>query len=225
MALTYVLWAAILGIGFFLGMAAAVASGFVEFLGSWQTLLAGVLAVCAALFTVNEMRRNEERQHARHEDLMRLTQRADRLRIDRAAACLVSLEPQAGFVTEAVTGLEIDDAESLTPPLASTGPARKLIDEVALLARLAKLEDLSACRDLFGGELAAAYDAMIISAGEVQRWRDIASRYFSIEGGASDKDVEICKRSILALNGLAPRLVRDVERFGRWLHELEEEYR
>ncbi|WJI81494.1 MULTISPECIES: hypothetical protein [unclassified Mesorhizobium] len=69
---------------------------FALWLYKWATLLAGILAVAAALLTVNQMQKiddqqarrvqeSEERQQDRHAHNVRLTLRADSLRAERAA--------------------------------------------------------------------------------------------------------------------------------------------
>lgn len=75
----------LLAIGFLVGMMVADVSSVEHFASEWQTLIAGILAVIAAAWTVREMRRNDGAQQVRHEQLMQLNLRADRLRARRAA--------------------------------------------------------------------------------------------------------------------------------------------
>lgn len=77
--------AVLIVIGFCLGGIFSDVSATEQYLSEWQTLIAGILAVAAAAWTVGEMRRNDSMQQQRHEELMLLSLRADRLRAERAA--------------------------------------------------------------------------------------------------------------------------------------------
>lgn len=72
-------------IGFCIGGMFSDISATERYLSDWQTLIAGFLAVVAAAWTVGEMRRNDTMQQQRHEELILLNLRADRLRAERAA--------------------------------------------------------------------------------------------------------------------------------------------
>lgn len=77
--------AVLLAIGFCIGGMFSDVSAADQYLSEWQTLIAGCLAVIAAAWTVGEMRRNDTMQQKRHEELMQLNLRTDRLRARRAA--------------------------------------------------------------------------------------------------------------------------------------------
>ncbi|SIR41327.1 hypothetical protein SAMN05880590_12711 [Rhizobium sp. RU35A] len=49
----------------------------------FQTLIAGILAICAAVGTIFQMERTERRSAERHEELVRLQTRTDKLKIER----------------------------------------------------------------------------------------------------------------------------------------------
>ena len=51
----------------------------------WETLLAAMIALLAAAFTLSQMRISDEKQEKRHRELVDLSLRADRLRAARAA--------------------------------------------------------------------------------------------------------------------------------------------
>jgi len=85
LALTWALWATILSVGIFVGLALGDATALEAMLWRWQTLVAGILAIAAALFTMNEMRRIEEKQQRRHDELMSLNLAGDRLRVARVS--------------------------------------------------------------------------------------------------------------------------------------------
>jgi len=63
-----------------------------DWLYRWSTLIAGLLAVGAAGVTVLEMRRADQRQHDRHEELIKLSLRAERHRALRTSEYSQSLE-------------------------------------------------------------------------------------------------------------------------------------
>lgn len=75
----------LIGIGVCIGGMASDVSSAERSLSDWQTLIAGFFAVAAAAWTVGEMRKQDQSQQARHEELMKLNLRSDRLRVMRAA--------------------------------------------------------------------------------------------------------------------------------------------
>jgi hypothetical protein len=64
-------------IGVALGAAIASTDGLAAFLGTWQTLIAGILAVAAAAITIVQMQKTDEEQHRRHIDMMTLNRQTD----------------------------------------------------------------------------------------------------------------------------------------------------
>ena len=106
----------------------------------WQTLIAGILAVGAAAITLFEMRRTEAAQGKRHNDLLRLSLRQDRMTIERCSAravgcrtmvvsynewlAAVAADPTClklwpilrNIVDRFVSLQTFDDAKSLFPP-------------------------------------------------------------------------------------------------------------
>lgn len=75
----------LLAIGILVGLMLADISSIEHVASEWQTLIAGILAVIAAVWTVTEMRRSDGAQQIRHDQQMSLNLRADRLRARRAA--------------------------------------------------------------------------------------------------------------------------------------------
>lgn len=71
-------------IGFIAGMAWCDFGHQEDWVSNYQTLITGILAVAAAYVTVNAMSRAEDRQQSRHDELLKLSLRADRLRVQRA---------------------------------------------------------------------------------------------------------------------------------------------
>jgi len=71
-------------IGFIAGMAWSGSGHQVDWVWDYQTLITGILAVAAAYVTVNAMSRAEDRQQSRHDELLKLSLRADRLKVQRA---------------------------------------------------------------------------------------------------------------------------------------------
>lgn len=83
----------------------------------FQTLITGVAAVTAATLTIRTMERTDYRQEKRHRELVELTLRADRLRIDRvifpqmqelAAAANQVAEAAASFAEISISGPKTD---------------------------------------------------------------------------------------------------------------------
>ncbi|MGN6144744.1 MAG: hypothetical protein ACTHOP_14260 [Mesorhizobium sp.] len=84
----------LVSIGIFVGLMIADASDAEHYIGEWQTLITGILAVVAASWTLAQMRASDRAQDERHRDLMRLSVRPDLLRIQRAAV------PYAGYLRQ-----------------------------------------------------------------------------------------------------------------------------
>ncbi|PZM07570.1 hypothetical protein [Rhizobium tubonense] len=59
--------------------------GLLSLLFNYQTLIAGILAVLAAIWTVRQMRASEKSADARHDQLVGLMLKRDQLIVDRAA--------------------------------------------------------------------------------------------------------------------------------------------
>jgi len=70
--------------GVALGIAIGGVATFHDPLRKWQTLIAGVLAIGAAFLTVAAMFAADRHQQNRHDSLVKLNLRADRLQIERA---------------------------------------------------------------------------------------------------------------------------------------------
>jgi len=70
--------------GVALGIAIGGVATFHDPLRKWQTLIAGVLAIGAAFLTVAAMFATDRHQQNRHDSLVKLNLRADRLQIERA---------------------------------------------------------------------------------------------------------------------------------------------
>ncbi|TIQ31033.1 MAG: hypothetical protein E5X48_28060 [Mesorhizobium sp.] len=73
-------------VGFISGLAWSDLGHKTNWLFQYQTLVTGALAVIAAFFTVNAMNATEERQQARHDELMGFSRRSDRMIAERASA-------------------------------------------------------------------------------------------------------------------------------------------
>ncbi|RUV03491.1 hypothetical protein EOB36_05895 [Mesorhizobium sp. M6A.T.Cr.TU.017.01.1.1] len=90
-------------IGFIAGMAWSDLDHQAKWLYDYQTLVTGTLAVAAAFITVNAMNKTEERQQKRHEELMKLSLRPDKMAVDRAAY-LQAIFQQLGDETDEFSG-------------------------------------------------------------------------------------------------------------------------
>lgn len=77
--------ATLLGLGMAIGAAIDSELSTENWLYRWSTLLAGILAVGAAFITVRAMMHTDVRQQRRHDELMKLNLRAERLIANRAA--------------------------------------------------------------------------------------------------------------------------------------------
>ncbi|TPK15184.1 hypothetical protein FJ872_19505 [Mesorhizobium sp. B2-5-9] len=106
--------------GVFVGLSLADATSFGNWLGQWQTLVAGALAVGAAAVTVFQMERTDIRQQARHIELVRLGLRSDRLTMLRLRdVWLDKLVAQADILTPALATIkEAKDAAGDYSPIA-----------------------------------------------------------------------------------------------------------
>lgn len=150
----------LVGIGIFVGLMIADASTAEHYLSEWQTLVAGILAVIAAAWTVGEMRRNDEMQQARHEELMRLNLRADRLRVARATI------PHANEMVASAKRISRVIEGGLIEKLASGESAAftTLFGERELLEKMVNNKAIKAASDLFDANTAYNFHILKLTA-------------------------------------------------------------
>jgi Na+/melibiose symporter-like transporter len=93
--------------GFLFGIVATDASSSEFWLYRYQKIIAGILAIAAAAWTVFEMRRQDERQQLRHEERITLGVRADRLTVFRYRdVYLATILSQSEKLTAAIATID-----------------------------------------------------------------------------------------------------------------------
>ncbi|MER9757563.1 hypothetical protein NKJ46_29895 [Mesorhizobium sp. M0166] len=156
-------------IGFIVGMAWSDLNHQARWLYDYQTLFAGALAVAAAFITVNAMNKTEERQQKRHDELIKLNLRSDRLTAERA-----------GYLANYFLGIA-NDAESAagnykkfevkSPPRPTSEEINKLkifCDRIELGLEMKAIE--SGVR-LFGPEMTSNLEVMTLMVRNFRpRW-------------------------------------------------------
>ncbi len=128
-----------------------------RFVFNYQTLIGGMLAIVAAVITVIAMMVVDQRQGARHNELIRLGVRADRIRLERllvpqfeqlsASFQLIGAFEIAAGICELPVG---DPFEDLTKRLSD------LRDAVVQIRICIASQAWTAAEDLFNGELSDA---------------------------------------------------------------------
>jgi hypothetical protein len=109
----------------------------------WQTLIAGALAVLAAIITVRQMKTTDKLQEKRHQDLISLNLRSDRLRIQRAAM------PYARMLRISIDICRKDftDKESMAKPTLEF--LNRVVFNLEELVKAISSEDFEKAIDLF----------------------------------------------------------------------------
>lgn len=144
---------AVLAIGALIGLMVADVGSSERHIGDWQTLIAGILAVIAAAWTVGEMRRNDRMQQSRHEELMQLNLRADRLRA-RRAAFPYSIEMKT------VSGVLDQYPPDAFTRLASNEQQKAILVMLSCYSKLKEVIDAEAlveAKNMFGSDMAHLY--------------------------------------------------------------------
>lgn len=149
--------------GIFIGIALTDGTTSEFWLYRYQTIIAGILAIVAAGWTVVEMRRTDVRQQYRHDELMSLNLRADRLRARRAAF------PYANKIRSAASLLD----ESLIAYSDSVDKQREVRSELMKaiekprnkLAHILFVSQINDAKDMFGSEMSYNYDEI----GDIDR--------------------------------------------------------
>jgi hypothetical protein len=155
----YVLW--LIGLAFTVVVAATVPAAFWsgtsdrlgQFVYDYQTLITGLLAVAAAALAVWQARRTDERSESRHRQILNLSLRADRLRVERAT------KPLANELAE--TFKKLDNLWSKFPKENSAKERRRFIRVYAsdlwsmhqTIAGMLSSRAIEDCSALFDGPL------------------------------------------------------------------------
>lgn len=146
----------------------------------YQTLIAGVLALGAAWWTVQTMQTTDLKAHHRHEQIMDLSIRADRLRIERA------LNPQSwelqGWHERAVSLKSRIEAKELSEVFWDLLALKRGLEDV--LSR----QQFLAGAELFGGDLAHRVLDMQRWTHDIDRHIEKCRAYFGDPHPKSDEE-------------------------------------
>lgn len=168
----------LLAVGMLLGLAAATDTDAESWLKHWDTLVAGILAVIAAAVTVLTMMKIDAAQQRRHDDLLKMNMRADRLKAERAAAhAPAELLRALGAIQGAAT-LFMEQPTS-------TGPLETAIQRIRNILIAETVIDV---KPLFGGDLAYDYENALSLLGTVN---DLAVKVRAGAGGSPFHDFAI----------------------------------
>lgn len=148
----------------------------------YQTLIGGLFAIAAAYVTVVHMRASDYDNDRRHEDLLALSSRAERLLVDRAFARVAYRRAQIERLQLPKANLQASDSfeqwcQRILEIMPECMAARDRAEET--LAFL-KREEVRGCESLFDGAMMAAHEEVRLAAqslvarfGEVTSARDI----------------------------------------------------
>lgn len=123
-----------------------------SWLQNWSTLVAGVLALFAGLLTVAVMIYIDEKQARRHDELVALNVRADRLKVMRTTPCL-DLYRKIAIASSGILA-------ALAPGYGIGGKDAALENVSTIkghLASISKWGMMEKCRDLFDGDMEKDY--------------------------------------------------------------------
>ncbi|KQY21024.1 hypothetical protein [Rhizobium sp. Root483D2] len=134
------------------------------FVEKYQTLIAGVLAVAAAWGTVRQMQRSDLKSDLRHQDLIYLALRADRLRVMRL------MTPHGSLVDDyLISCRELLDRLRMisSDDLRTDYRAREFLDDVqALLVR----KEFAEAKDLFSPEVTFYHEQSLNQISETKSY-------------------------------------------------------
>lgn len=137
------------------------AAAFAGGLKDWSTMVTGILAVGAALYTVRQMKITEKLQGERHDALMRLNVKSDRLKVQRAAW------PHSQSLNVAIWDTDVKLADWKP----DADPDTKFIEDVyKRLQEISALVNLSAfveAAPLFEPSLNFHYDRLKVTAWQL----------------------------------------------------------
>ncbi|RWH88003.1 MAG: hypothetical protein EOR77_25775 [Mesorhizobium sp.] len=148
-------------IGFIVGMAWSDLNHQAGWLYQYQTLVTGVLAVSAAFITVNAMNKTEERQQKRHDELIRVSQRADRLTAQRAGHMKDYFRKVAVELAEVQGTFDAFDASNPNPPRATDAQIDKISYMIELLRLGLEMDVIKSSKHLFGAKMSVSYERLL----------------------------------------------------------------
>ncbi|MER8867097.1 hypothetical protein NKI19_25900 [Mesorhizobium sp. M0751] len=155
--------------GIFIGVALTDSTTSEFWLYRYQTMIAGILAIIAAGWTVFEMRRSDERQQQRHDDLVALTLRADGAAVRRAAQFVQVIEAVIGCATLFVANYEKQKRNAFPKPAI----ANEAVETVEMFAKLIDSEAVFDCRKLFGPEMSMTYQYLQMRSAHMKSIVDV----------------------------------------------------
>lgn len=161
----------------------------------FQTLFTGILALGAAALTIVQSRLVDERQQKRHNDLLELQMRPDKLRVERAYVAYDQVKKCNMFIS----GWQV-------PPVRNDGE-RFSADEYRNLGMIAHIarqmsvelarEEIHQIRDLFDGSLHSHYDQL---KRDLDRFSDLLKVLSKSDGQAVDTEVRPGMRTGFAMD-------------------------
>ncbi|MER9590934.1 hypothetical protein NKI94_19275 [Mesorhizobium australicum] len=126
-------------------------------LEAYQTLIVGLAAVAAAYATINAMNRTDDKAQKRHEDLVRLTLRADKIAADRAAYTA----PLFRGLAETIAALNREFSRDRIMGSTHVDGAHRAAAVAATLGLLVNSHAISNSNRLFGARMSADYEALL----------------------------------------------------------------
>ncbi len=198
-----------------------------NFIYDFQTLITGVLAIAAAYFTINSSQRIDKEADRRHVELVGLTLRADRLRVERL------LHPALNTLLSHYWEIESVKLPLLKQMITEREPkaVRVVLEEMDVAIWTVKRVLLSSpfpeTKDLFDGPLNYQYDLMEKLADLVRRsiseTISLCDIFHSgLKREQTDK-IAVAESEAIRLLDALERYKRDyVENYGDFLESLEE---
>ncbi|RWP44325.1 MAG: hypothetical protein EOR04_05225 [Mesorhizobium sp.] len=204
--------------GFMMGIVATDTSTIEFWLHRYQTVIAGILAIIAAGWTVFEMRRADERQERRHTDLVHLNIRSDKLKAARAAY----------EFPEALRQLATD-VLGISTKIDKWVAANKGITETSIpvmydgikraIRHVLLMKGITDAQDLFDEKTYSMYQTLLVILEELDPFND--QMEFIASQGTDTRDRRIALKGIKrqlssfakALNDFAQSLERQTEMF------------
>lgn len=194
-----------LAAGTFIGIALTDATTAEFWLYRYQTIIAGILAIVAAAWTVYEMRRTDDRQGQRHTELVKLNLRSDSMKAARAADTF----------PDTLRGIALDlDATTLT---IKSWRSRESLSDISnfapTLVHLArdigttlKMKPITDVRDILDADASSTLESLVVRISEFQPSAMIDE--IRVLGRTEERD-----QAIDELNSSIARLVRHVRKF------------
>jgi hypothetical protein len=140
-----------------------------NFLLDFQTLITGFFAIGAAYVTVWQMRATDNASEKRHRQLVTLSLRADRLRLDRAFSRIWVLRQRVDRMRLPMAGiLPTDELHEKCKKVRDISVACGELAEVVRSVRSAVgSQNIQDCFDLFDGSLKSAYEEFNLASGSL----------------------------------------------------------